>query len=122
MPMTPPKEGGRMVPREFIPYDGTKEKEVEALKSVFWIDGSNPYKDDAYNINRFKPLSRYDESDYQTNVLTLHSEMEVLNKYIAIQDLMKHMFSTSHAWVPLTENESTDWYMYSRPLQEYLHR
>jgi hypothetical protein len=33
MPMTPPKEGGRMVPREFIPYDGTKEEEIEALKA-----------------------------------------------------------------------------------------
>jgi hypothetical protein len=105
MPMTPPKEGGQMVPREFIPYDGTKEEEVEALKLVFQIDGSNPYKDDAYNINRFKSLSRYDELDYQTYVLTLPSEMEVLNKNIAIQDLMKHMFSsTSHVWVPPTEN------------------
>jgi hypothetical protein len=122
MPMTPPKEGGRMVPREFIPYDGTKEEEVEALKLVFWIDGSNPYKDDAYNINRFKPLLRYEELDYQTYVLNLHSEMEVLNKYIAIQDLMKHMFSTSHVWVPPAKNESADQYMYSHPLHEYLCR
>jgi hypothetical protein len=28
-------KGGQMVPREFIPYDGTKEEEVEALKLVF---------------------------------------------------------------------------------------
>jgi hypothetical protein len=26
--------------------------------------------------------------------------MEVVNKYVAIQELMKHMFSTQHAWVP----------------------
>jgi hypothetical protein len=50
MPLTPPREGGRWVPRGFIQYDGTKEEEIEALKFVFQIDGSNPYKDDAYNI------------------------------------------------------------------------
>ena len=58
MPMTPPRVGGRLVPRGFIPYDGTKEEEIETLKLVFRIDGSNPYKDDAYNINKFKPLYR----------------------------------------------------------------
>jgi hypothetical protein len=35
---------------------------------------------------------------------------------------MKHMFSTSHVWVPPTENETTDRYMYSHPLHEYLHQ
>jgi hypothetical protein len=50
MPMSPPREGGRRLPRGFIPYDGTKEEEIEALKLVFRIDGSNPFKDDAYNI------------------------------------------------------------------------
>ena len=120
--MTPPKEGGRRVPKGFIPYDGTKKEEIKALKLVFRIDGSNPYKDDAYNINRFKPQSRYEESDYQTYVLTLHSEMEVVNKYVAIQDLMKHMFTTSHMWVPPTGKETTDRYKYSRPLHEYIHR
>jgi hypothetical protein len=53
----------------------------------------------AYNINRFKPLSRYDESDYNTYLLSLHSEMDTENKYVAVQDLMKHMFSTSHFYV-----------------------
>jgi hypothetical protein len=100
MPLTPPTDGGRRVPRGFIPYDGTKKEEIEALKLVFQINGSNPYKDDAYNINRFKPLSRYDESDYNTYLLTLHSEMDKVNKYVAIQDLMKHKFSTSHLCMP----------------------
>jgi hypothetical protein len=58
MPMSPPRDGGRRVPRRFIPYDGTMEEEIEALKLVFRIDGSNPFKDDAYNINRFKPVTR----------------------------------------------------------------
>jgi hypothetical protein len=85
MPLTPPRDGGRQVPRGFIPYDGTKKEEIEALKLVFRINGRNLYKDDAYNINRFKPLSRYDESDYITYLLTLHSEMEdTVNKYVAI--------------------------------------
>jgi hypothetical protein len=63
MPMTPPKEGSRRLPRGFLPYDSTQEEKIKALKLVFWIDGSNPYKDDAYNINRFKPLSRYNETE-----------------------------------------------------------
>jgi hypothetical protein len=86
---------------------------------VFRIDGSNPYKDDAYNINRFKPLSRHDESDYNTYLRTLHSKMDVLNKYVAIQDLMEQMFSTSHICMP---GEETDLYTYSQVLQEYLHQ
>jgi hypothetical protein len=67
MLMTPPKEG-RCVSMGFLPYDGTviQEEEIEALKVVFQKDGSNPYKDDAYNINRFKPLSRYSEENYNT--------------------------------------------------------
>jgi hypothetical protein len=119
MPITPPKEGSRQPPRGFIQYDGTKKAEIEALKLVFRINGSNPYKDDAYNINRSKPLSRYDVLDYQTYVLTLHLEMEVVNKYVAIQDLMKHMFSTTHLYIPTTD---TDQYMYSQTLQEYLYQ
>ena len=63
MSITPPRDGGREVPTGFIQYDGTKEEEIEALKLVFRLDGSNPYKDDAYNINRFKPLSKYVEAD-----------------------------------------------------------
>jgi hypothetical protein len=31
MPLTPPRDGGRHVPRGFILYDGTKEEEIEAL-------------------------------------------------------------------------------------------
>jgi hypothetical protein len=99
------------VPRGFIPYDGTKEEKIEALKLVFRLDGSNPYKDDAYNINQFKPMSRYEEADYHTYQITLHSDMEVVNKYVAIQELMKHMFSTQHVWVPSDSIESR--YMYS---------
>jgi hypothetical protein len=119
MPLTPPRDRGRRVPRGFIPYAGTKKEEIEALKLVFRIDGSNPYKDDAYNINRFKQLSRYDESDYNTYLLSLHSETDTENKYVAIQDLMKHMFSTSHLCMP---GEETDRYTYSQALQEYLHQ
>jgi hypothetical protein len=118
MPMSPPRDGGRRVPRRFIPYDGTKEEEIEALKLVFRIDGSNPFKDDAYNINRFKPMTRYDEADYNTYLLTLHSGMDTANKYVAIEDLMKHMFSTHHTCMP---GEETDRYTYSRALQGYLH-
>jgi hypothetical protein len=118
MPMSPPRDGGRRVQRGFIPYDGTKEEEIEALKLVFRIDGSNPFKDDAYNINRFKPMTRYDEADYNTYVLTLHSGMDTANKYVTIEDLMKHMFSTHHICMP---GEGTDRYTYSRALQGYLH-
>jgi hypothetical protein len=100
MPMSPSRDGGRRVSRGFIPYDGTKEEEIEALKLVFRIDGSNPFKDDAYNINRFKPMTRYDEADYNTYLLTLHSGMDTANKYVAIEDLMKHMFSTHHMCMP----------------------
>jgi hypothetical protein len=34
IPITPPRLGGRTVPRGFIPYDGTKEEEIKALKLV----------------------------------------------------------------------------------------
>ena len=34
MPMSPPR-GGRTIPTDFIPYDGIKEEEIEALKLVF---------------------------------------------------------------------------------------
>jgi hypothetical protein len=118
MPMSPPREGGRRVPRGFIPYDGTKEEEIAALKLVFRIDGSNPYKDDAYNINRFKPMTRYDKADYNAYLLTLHSAMDTAEKYVAIEDLMKNMFSTHHMCMP---GEETDRYTYSRALQGYLH-
>jgi len=53
------------VPKGFNPYRGTQEEEIEALKLVFQMDGSSPYKDDAYNINkfsRFKPSGRHDET------------------------------------------------------------
>jgi hypothetical protein len=120
MPITPPRLGGRTVPRGFIPYACTKEEEIEALKLVFWLDGSNPYKDDAYNINQFRPMSRYEEADYHTYLITLHSGTEVVNKYVAIQELMKHMFSTQHAWVPSDNIGSR--YMYSTSLYEYLHQ
>jgi hypothetical protein len=84
MPITPPRLGGRTVPRGFIPYDGTIEEEIEALTLVFRLDGSNPYKDAAYNINQFKPMSRYEEADYHTYLVTLHSDMDMVNKYVAI--------------------------------------
>jgi hypothetical protein len=81
MSITPPRVGGRAVPRGFLPYDGTKEEEIEAPKLVFRLDGSNPYKDDAYDIRRFAPYTKYDETEYHTNLLALHSnEMEVLDQ------------------------------------------
>jgi hypothetical protein len=120
MPITPPRLGGRKVPRGFIPYNGTKEEEIEALKLVFRLDGSNPYKDDACNINQFKPMSRYEDADYHTYLITLNSDMEVVNKYVAIQELMKHMFSTHHVWVPSDNIGSR--YMYSTSLYEYLYQ
>jgi hypothetical protein len=52
--MTPPKGGGRQLLRGFIPYEGTQDEEIEALRMVFRMDGSNPYKDDAINI--YKPV------------------------------------------------------------------
>jgi hypothetical protein len=121
MPMTPPKLGGRTVPKGFIPYyNGTIEKEIEALKLVFRLDGSNPYKDDSNNINQFKPMSRYEEADYHTYLVTLHSDMAIVNKYVAIQNLMKHMSSTQHVWVRSDNIGSR--YMYSTSLYEYLHQ
>jgi hypothetical protein len=88
---------------------------LKAVKLVFWLDGSNPYKDDAYNKNQFKPMSRYKEVDYHTYLVTLHSDMEVVNKHVAIQDLMRHMFSTQHVWVP-SDNIGSQ-YMYSKTLR-----
>ena len=41
--MTPPKEGGRRLPRGFIPYNGTQEEEIEVLKMVFRLDGSTTH-------------------------------------------------------------------------------
>ena len=43
IPMSPLR-GGRKVPPGFIPYNGIKQEEIKALKLVFWLDGSNPYK------------------------------------------------------------------------------
>jgi len=122
MPITPPRVGGRTVPRGFIPYDGTKEEETEALKLVFRLDGSNPYKDNAYNITQFKPMSRYEEADYHTYLITLHSDMEVVNKYVAIKDLIQHMLSMQHAWVPPARDTIGSRYMYSTTLHDYLHK
>jgi hypothetical protein len=96
--------------------------QIEALKLIFRLDGSNPYKDDAYNINRFKPMSRYEEADCHTYLIPLHSDMEAVNKYVAIQDLIRHMFSTQHTWVPSTSENIKNRYMYSTALHEYLHQ
>jgi hypothetical protein len=65
-------------------------------------------------------MLRYKEADYHTYLITLHSDMEVVNKYVAIQELMKHMFGTQHVWVPSDNIESR--YMYSTSLHEYLHQ
>jgi hypothetical protein len=97
MPMSSPR-GGRTIPTDFIPYDGIKEEEIEALKLVFPLDESNPYKDDPYNIKPFMPMTRYEESDHHAHLVTLHDEeMDVDQKYIAIENLIKQMFSTQHA-------------------------
>jgi hypothetical protein len=120
MSMTPPK-GGRKVPPGFISYDSTKEEEIEALKLVFRLDGSNPYKDHAYNVKKFAPYTKYDEADYHTNLLPLHSsEMEVENKYVAIRDLMRQMIGNSYIWVPTTEDGSR--YQYNRVIHDHLHQ
>ena len=96
MPMSPPR-GGRTIPKGFIPYEGIREEEIEALKLVFPLDGSNPYKDDAYNIKPFMPFSRYEESDHHAHLVTLHDEaLEVDLKYVAIENLIKQTFSTQH--------------------------
>ncbi|MGK3740612.1 MAG: hypothetical protein ACI90V_007462 [Bacillariaceae sp.] len=97
MPMPSPT-GGRRVPRGFKPYDGTKEEEIEALKLVFRVDGSNPYKDDAYNINnfhKFKPIGKHDETQHHTYLATLYDDMNVENCYVAIADMMRHKISSN---------------------------
>jgi hypothetical protein len=120
MPMSPPT-GGRRVPRGFNPYNGTKEEEIETLKLVFRVDGSNPYKDDAYNINgfhKFKPTWRDNETQYHTYLATLYDdEMEIMDRYVAINDMMQHMINPKHVWVSTEER-----YMYSPLLLEYLHQ
>ena len=46
-------------------------------------------------------MTKDEEADYHGYLITLHdSDMEEVNKYVAIQDLIKHMFITQHAWVP----------------------
>jgi hypothetical protein len=67
--MSPPT-GGRRVPRGFNPYRGTQEEEIEALKLVFRVDGSNPYKDDAYNINGFNSLNQWGDTMRHNITLT----------------------------------------------------
>jgi hypothetical protein len=119
MPLSPPP-GGRRVPKGFNPYDGTKEEEIEALKLVFRMDGSNPYKDDAYNINKFngfKPIGRHDEARYHTYLAILHDDMEVENCYVAIADMMSHKISSRHVYVSTKHR-----YQYSPILLEYLHQ
>ena len=78
--MSPPTDG-RWVPRGFKPYNGTQEEEIEALKLVFWLDGSSPYRDNVFNIiefHKFKPVGKYDETDYHTYIATLYyGDMEV---------------------------------------------
>ena len=121
MPMSPPR-GGRTVPTDFIPYDGIKEEEIEALKLVFRLDGSNPYKDDPFNIKPFMPMTRYEEADHQSHLVILHDEeLEVDQKYIAIENLIKQMFSTQHAWTPPTWTPRSR-YHYAQPLHTILHQ
>jgi hypothetical protein len=101
MPMSPPT-GGRRVPRGFKPYDCTKDEEIEALKLVFRVDGTNPYKDNAYNINnfhKFKPIGKHDEAQYHTYLATLYDDMNVENCYVAIPDMMRHKISSKHVYV-----------------------
>ena len=138
-----PPRGDRKMPPGFIPYDGIKEEEIEALKLVFRLDGSNPYKDDPYNVKRFMPnnikgfmpykddpysikgfmpMTRYYESDFRAYLTTLHDDnMEVEDKYVAIQDLIKQMFHTQHAWIPPTWASGSR-YRYSKSLHTYLHQ
>ena len=74
MALSPPR-GGRTVPPGFLLNHSTKEEEIEAPKLVLWIDGSNPYKDDPYNIYKlFMPMTRYEEPDYHVYLTTLHDE------------------------------------------------
>ena len=121
MPMSPPR-GGRTVPTDFIPYDGIKEEEIEALKLVFRLDGSNPYKDDPFNIKPFMPMTRYEEADHQSHLVILHDEeLDVDQKYIAIENLIKQMFSTQHAWTPPTWTPRSR-YHYAQPLHTILHQ
>ena len=70
----------------------------------------------AYNIKQFMRMTRYEGTDYRVYLITLHdSDMEVVNKYVAIQDLIQHMFSTQHAWVPPTSERGSR-YKYSKAL------
>jgi hypothetical protein len=117
--MSPPI-GGRKTPPEFKQYKGTKEEEIETLKLVFRQDGSNPYKDDAYNINgfdRFKPGGKFNETNYHMYRVSLYSDMDVMNCYVAIEDMMRHMISSQHLHVPTRSR-----YMYSPALLQYLHQ
>jgi hypothetical protein len=95
----------------FLPYVGTQEKEIEALKLVFRLDVCNPYKDDAYNINafhKFKPSWKHSETDYHTYLVTLYGEMNVMmDKYVAIKNMMRHMISAHHVLVSTTIDETT---------------
>jgi hypothetical protein len=109
MPMSPPI-GGRNVPTGF----------QTVLKLVFQLDGSNPYKDDANNINefdRFKPGGRFNETYYQTYMISLHSDMKVMDYYLAIKDMMQHMISSQHIRVSTQGRD-----MYSPSLLENLHQ
>jgi hypothetical protein len=94
------------------PYNGTKEEEIETLKLVFRLDGSNLYKDDAYNMNgfhKFKPTWRHNGTQYHTYLATLYDEaMETMDRYVAINDMLQHMISPKHVRVSTEER-----YMYS---------
>ena len=123
--MSTPRDGRKMPPG-FIPYDGTKEEEIEALKVVFRLEGScyriNLYKDDPYNIQRFMPMTTYDAFDHHVYLTILRDDdLDVENKYVAIQDLIKQMFSTKHAWIPPTWTSGSR-YRYNMPLHTFLHQ
>ena len=62
------------------------------------------------------PFSRYEESDHHAHLVTLHDEaLEVDLKYVAIENLIKQMFSTQHAWTPPTWTTGSR-YQYAPPL------
>ena len=68
------------------------------------------------------PMTRYDAFDHHVYLTILHDDdMDVENKYVAIQDLIKQMFSKQHAWIPPTWASGSR-YRYSKPLHTFLHQ
>ena len=121
-----PKKGPVYPYAHLIPFNGTKEEELMALRRLLPTDGSNPYKEPV-NLNlEFGPRLRLSEVQYATLLPLLYDDsMDDADTYIAIQDLLNITFGHKHINTKLSirrtgEYETVDRFLYSPKLADYL--